>query len=185
MGGCGQGRHPGRECLVFVEEVWTDMRPLSLRGETSRIRIDAYDFSKRASPTPPASAASTRSSANERPDIPTDARFASSPRSRPVPSPSVRSHRSIVRRGPWRAAAGTRDPPRRERALLLFPPGLDFLFAFAGCLGAGVVADARTHAPVEPADDTAPRDRGRCASRRRLDRLPLFGRCRPLGRRDP
>ena len=27
-----------------------------------------------------------------------------------------------------------------ERALLLFPPGLDFVSAFFGCLGAGVVA---------------------------------------------
>jgi MbtH protein len=25
-----------RECLAYVEEVWTDMRPLSLRGETER-----------------------------------------------------------------------------------------------------------------------------------------------------
>ncbi|HSK77422.1 MAG TPA: AMP-binding protein, partial [Thermoanaerobaculia bacterium] len=38
------------------------------------------------------------------------------------------------------AAALARSVPPGERALLLFPPGLDFIAAFFGCLYAGVVA---------------------------------------------
>jgi len=38
------------------------------------------------------------------------------------------------------AASLTKRAPRGERAVLLFPPGLEFIVAFFGCLAAGVIA---------------------------------------------
>src|SRR4051794_29751104 len=46
----------------------------------------------------------------------------------------------LDRRAAGVAAALAASVPRGERALLLYPPGLDFIAAFFGCLYAGVVA---------------------------------------------
>ena len=62
-------------------------------------------------------------------------------------------------RGPGRPAPGARA--RRRAGLLLYPPGLEFIAAFFGCLYAGVVAvPAYLPRPNRPMDP-APRDRRR------------------------
>ena len=48
-----------------------------------------------------------------------------------------------------------------ERAILLYPPGLDFVAAFFGCPYAGVVAWCRLPAAAEPCRPAHPGDRGR------------------------
>ena len=49
-----------------------------------------------------------------------------------------------------------------QRALLLYPPGLEFIAAFFGCLYAGVVAVPGLSAAAEPLDGPHPGDRRRC-----------------------
>ena len=76
------------------------------------------------------------------------ARAAESPDRGPTSSsPTARSKRSASPGASWTPAPG--PSPRRcaavaslpgERALLLYPPGLEFVAAFFGCLYAGVVA---------------------------------------------
>src|SRR3954470_17807369 len=53
----------------------------------------------------------------------------------------------VHRRAQRVAAALSRSAPPGSRALLLFPPGLDFIAAFFGCAYAGVIA-----VPVPPPD---------------------------------
>src|SRR5436305_13865425 len=50
------------------------------------------------------------------------------------------TYRSLDRRARAVAAALARRGGAGERVLLLFPPGLDFVTAFCGCLYAGAVA---------------------------------------------
>jgi len=63
------------------------------------------------------------------------------------------SHAALDRRARGIAAALAAEVPAGERALLLYPPGLDFIAAFLGCLYAGVVAVPAS--PPRPRRDDA------------------------------
>ena len=72
---------------------------------------------------------------------------------------------------------------RRSRALLLYPPGLEFITAFFGCLYAGVVAVPAYLPAAQSADDAATVHRRRRRALRGPDqRVPEYG-LRALGGR--
>ena len=129
---------PKEECLAYIEEVWTDMRPLSLRkADGLRARVISWsEPDDIRAPTGPAW--STSCVAVPRED-PTRNSSPSSPTARRPARSCSRAASSTAGHGPWRPDCRT-PGLAGGRALLLYPPGLEFIVAFFGCLYAGVVA---------------------------------------------
>lgn len=93
------------------------------------------------------------------------------------------SYRDLARKATVLAAELQRHDLNGERALLLFPPGLDYIVAFFGCLLAGVIPVPAYPPDLKRANKTVPRLRviaDDCSPKAALTSHSILKRVRPL-----